>query len=380
MKKILFCATVDFHFEKFHLPVMKWFKEQGWLVHVAAHGSLNLPYTDKKFNLSIQRSPISMHNVQAYRELKALMEENQYQIIDCHTPMGGVLARLAAKSQKTKVIYTAHGFHFYKGAPLLNWLLYYPIEKVLAKNTDSLITINDEDYQAANANHFKAAAIHHVHGVGVDTTRFQPVSEPLKQEIRSKLGYKENDFLLFYAAEFNKNKNQRLLIEIMADLAEELPQVKLLLAGAGPLIEECRQLSKDKKVGGKIEFLGYQKDILPYLNCSDLAVASSLREGLPVNILEAMACGLPVLANKNRGHLDLIKNNSTGWMIETQQTADYVSKIRMLVSSPALRKRMGENGRKVVLDKFSITRVLAEKTGICKEYMNELEEEKWEIH
>jgi glycosyltransferase EpsD len=294
--------------------------------------------------------------------------------------MGGVLARLAAKSQKTKVIYTAHGFHFYKGAPLQNWLLYYPIEKLLAKSTDSLITINEEDYQTATLNQFRAASIHHVHGVGVDTTRFQPVSETAKQKLRKKLDYKQNDFLLFYAAEFNKNKNQRLLIEIMADLAGELPQAKLLLAGDGPLLEECKKLSKDKKVDDKVEFLGYQKDILPYLNCSDLAVASSLREGLPVNILEAMACGLPVLANKNRGHHDLIKNNKTGWVIETKQTADYVSKIRMLVSTPALRKRMGENGREVVLDKFSITRVLAEKTAICKEYMNELEEEKWEIH
>ncbi|MDN4526735.1 glycosyltransferase family 4 protein [Fictibacillus fluitans] len=380
MKKILFCATVDFHFEKFHLPVMKWFKEQGWSVHVAAHGNLELPYTDKKFNLPIQRSPISKLNLLAYRELKALIDENQYQIIDCHTPMGGVLARLAAKSQRTKVIYTAHGFHFYKGAPRLNWLLYYPIEKLLAKNTDSLITINKEDYQTATSNRFRAAAIHHVHGVGVDTTRFRPIPDAVKQELRKKLGYVENEFLLFYAAEFNKNKNQQLLINILADLTKELPQVKLLLAGEGPLLEECRKLAKDKKVEDKVEFLGYQKDILPFLNVSDLAVASSLREGLPVNILEAMACGLPVLANKNRGHHDLIQNNKTGWMVETQHAAEYVRKIRLLASNPELRKRLGANGRSVVLEKFSITKVLAEKTAICKEYMNELEEEKWEIH
>ena len=151
-KKVLFCATVDYHFKAFHLPYLKWFKEQGWQVHIAASGELELPYTDQKFNIPIQRSPFRMKNFEAYNKLKQLMDHNKYDIIHCHTPMGGVLARLAARKTRangTKVIYTAHGFHFCKGAPLINWLTYYPIEKMLANDTDCLITINQEDYQIA---------------------------------------------------------------------------------------------------------------------------------------------------------------------------------------------------------------------------------------
>ncbi len=152
VNSILFCATVDYHFKAFHLPYMKWFKEQGWEVHVAASGEMELPYVDKKYTIPIQRSPLSMKNMEAYRELKEIIDGNQYKLIHCHTPMGGVLARLAAREARkkgTKVIYTAHGFHFCKGAPLKNWMLYYPIEKRLAHYTDCLITINEEDYTLA---------------------------------------------------------------------------------------------------------------------------------------------------------------------------------------------------------------------------------------
>ena len=193
----MFCATVDYHFSAFHLPYLKWFKEQGWEVHVAAAGNIDLPYVDKKYNIPIQRSPFKRKNIGAYKELKSIIDENQYNIIHCHTPMGGVLARLAARKARkdgTKVIYTAHGFHFCKGAPLINWLVYYPIEKTLARYTDCLITINEEDYNLAVNHQFKAKQIEHVHGVGVNTERFCPVNEFEKLELRSKYHYRNDDF------------------------------------------------------------------------------------------------------------------------------------------------------------------------------------------
>ncbi|TWI58128.1 glycosyltransferase EpsD [Halalkalibacter nanhaiisediminis] len=149
-KKILVCATVDYHFKAFHLPYMKRFKEQGWDVHVEAAGTLDLPFTDVKFNIPFQRCPFNLANIKAYKELKTIIDKQQYSIIHCHTPFGGVLARLTARKARqhgTKVIYTAHGFHFSKGAPIINWLIYYPLEKFLLSFTDSLIPINKEDYQ-----------------------------------------------------------------------------------------------------------------------------------------------------------------------------------------------------------------------------------------
>jgi len=195
-KRILFCATIDEHFTSFHLPYLKWFKEQGWEVHVAAAGYLEIPYVDKKYHIPIERSPFKTKNIKAFKELKEIINLNDYDIIHCHTPMGGVLTRLAAKKARengTKVVYTAHGFHFCKGAPFINWFIYYPIEKTLAYITDCLLTINEEDFTLAK-NQFKAKQIVHVHGVGVDTERFAPILEFHKLVLRAEYHYENDTF------------------------------------------------------------------------------------------------------------------------------------------------------------------------------------------
>ncbi|MBY0061795.1 MULTISPECIES: glycosyltransferase family 4 protein [Priestia] len=381
-KKILFCATVDFHFQAFHLPYMKWFKEQGWEVHIAASGNMELPYVDQKYNISIQRSPVDTKNIKAYREVKTVIDNNKYNLIHCHTPMGGVLARVAARKarkQGTKVIYTAHGFHFCKGASLMNWLLYYPIEKILAPYTDCLITINQEDYQLATKR-FKAKRIEHVHGVGINTENFKPANEKEKIHLKKSFGYHPDDFLLFYAAEFNKNKNQQLLLQSLALIKDEIPHAKLLLAGKGPLLENCQELAASLGILHMVEFLGYRNDLQKIVPMCDVAVASSLREGLPVNIMEAMACGLPVVALDNRGHRELVHNNKNGWVINSASRVEFASKIKVLAKIEDVKHKLGINGRDMILKKYSIDKVLIEKSRIYKSYTEETEGVKWAIH
>jgi glycosyltransferase EpsD len=381
-RKVLFCATVDYHFKAFHLPYLKWFKEQGWEVHVAAWGDIELPYVDQKYNIPIQRSPFNKRNIMAYSELKKIIAKNQYTIIHCHTPMGGVITRLAARDARkdgTKVLYTAHGFHFCKGAPLRNWVLYYPIERILSKNTDCLITINKEDFDLAKKHKFKAEDIEHVHGVGVDSEFFKPVSQTDKLLLRKEYGYALNEYLLFYAAEFNKNKNQKLLIETLTLLKDKVPNIKLLLAGDGPLLQECQELSIKLGLKGMVEFLGFRNDIDKFLKMSDIAVASSLREGLPVNIMEAMACGLPVIATDNRGHRELIENNKNGWLINNNPK-DFASKIKILVSNSDMKIKFGLDGRAIILNRFSIHKVLEEKSFIYRKFTGEMEDAMWAIH
>ncbi|MFP3123359.1 glycosyltransferase family 4 protein [Ectobacillus funiculus] len=382
-QKVLFCATIDNHFKAFHLPYMKWFKEQGWEVHVAASGNLDLPYVDKKYNISIQRSPFKLKNFDAYKELKAIIDKNGYKIIHCHTPMGGVLSRLAARKARkygTKVIYTAHGFHFCQGAPLINWLLYYPIEKGLARYTDCLITINEEDYNLALKHRFKAGRIEHVHGVGVNIDRFKPVEEARKRELKKSSGYKPDDFLMFYAAEFNKNKNQQLLIHALALLKDEVPTARLLLAGEGPLVESCRELAHKLGVGEMVHFLGYRRDIDQILPMCDIAVASSLREGLPVNIMEAMACGLPIVASDNRGHRELIRNNENGWVLAPDNISGMADRIKVLAQNDNVKIKLGTTGRNILERKYAIDKVLDKKSSIYALFMEEMEEFKWAIH
>jgi glycosyltransferase EpsD len=381
-KKVLFCATVDYHFKAFHLPYLKWFKEQGWEVHVAASGDMELPYVDQKYNIPIQRSPFNKRNILAYKELKGIINKNQYKIIHCHTPMGGVLTRLAARKARksgTNVLYTAHGFHFCKGSPFSNWILYYPIEKVLSKFTDCLLTINEEDYNLAIKHKFKANDIEHIHGVGVNTDFYKPVDEKYKSNLRKEYGYFTHDFIMFYAAEFNKNKNQNLLIETLALIKDKVPHAKLLLAGKGPLLQQCQELSIKLGIEGMVEFLGYRNDIDKLLKISDIAVASSLREGLPVNIMEAMACGLPVIANDNRGHRELIENNKNGWLINNNPE-DFSNKIKILASNNDMINKFGLDGRTIILNRFSINKVLEEKRYIYKKYTGDMEDVMWAIH
>ncbi|WGG45854.1 glycosyltransferase family 4 protein [Rossellomorea sp. DA94] len=379
---ILFCATVDYHFKAFHLPYMKWFKEQGWEVHVAASGEIELPYVDKKFTIPIQRSPFSLTNVKAYQELRDIIDQHQYRLIHCHTPMGGVLARLAARGARkngSKVIYTAHGFHFCQGAPIQNWMLYYPIEKMLSRYTDCLITINKEDYTLAK-HRFNIPSIEHVHGVGVNTETFQPVSEKDKAERKKSYGYQPDDFLLFYAAEFNSNKNQQMLIKALEIIKDEVPNAKLLLAGEGTLQNTCKELAKRLEVEHMVHFLGFRKDIPEILPMCDVAVASSLREGLPVNMMEAMACGLPVVASVNRGHRELVKDHQNGWIVYPTDIDGFSNKLKLLAASEDIRRQMGMTGRGMIESTFSVQRIVNEKSRVYQTYMKEKEVEKWAVH
>jgi glycosyltransferase EpsD len=380
--KILLCATVDYHFKAFHLPFMKWLKEQGWEVHVAAAGQQTLAYVDKKIDIPIQRSPFKTENFQAYQQLKRIIRKEQYSIIHSHTPMGGVIARLAGRwarvNLNTKAIYTAHGFHFCKGAPMKNWLLYYPIERTLSFLTDTLITINSEDYKRALTHRFSCNEIAHIHGVGVDTSIFKPVGNLVKKKKKVELGFGENDFLLVYAAEFNRNKNQQLLIRMMANLVKRAPHVKLLLAGPGDM-GGCKELATRLGVQHHISFMGLRDDIKDVLPVCDIAVGSSLREGLPVNIMEAMACGLPVIATKNRGHSELIASGENGWIIENPVPELFAEKVMLLIKNEEMRKQLGEAGRNIILSTYSINIVLGELTHIYKKYMDEEGVSEWAV-
>lgn len=374
--KVLFCATIDYHFNAFHIPYIKWFKEMGWEVHIAANGNNEIPYVDQKFNIPIQRSPFNLRNLKAITKLKNIIDQNNYQIVHCHTPMGGILSRLTAQKARkagTKLIYTAHGFHFCKGAPLLNWLVYYPIEKMMANFTDCLITINQEDYELS-IRQFKTKKIEHINGVGINIEDFRPIDEIKKIQQRKSFGYKPDDFLLFYAAEFNKNKNQQFLLNCLVQIKDEIPNVKLLLAGEGPLLEKSKQLAVNLGISHLVDFLGYRKDLKEIVPMCDVAVASSLREGLPVNIMEAMACGLPVVAVENRGHRELVINGINGWLVNHNDQQGFSNKLNELANTEGLKHKLGMNGRTIVARKYSIEKVLVKKSMVYRTYMNEMED------
>lgn len=367
MKKVLFTATVDSHILHFHVPYLKWFKEQGYEVHVATNGEKEIPYCDKKHIISFERSPIKINNLKAIKDLKKILDKENFEIIHCHTPMGSVVTRLAAKSARkngTKVIYTAHGFHFFKGAPLLNWLIFYPIEKWLSKYTDCLITINKEDYELAKKK-FKAKKVEYVPGVGFNSDKFNIImTDEDKIQLKKKLNIEPKDIVLSYVAELNANKNQILLINTVKELKKDVTNIKLLLIGSGNLKEYYDEYIRKENLQNNILLLGKRDDIAKLLSITDIYLASSLREGLPVNIMEAMYMGLPIIATDNRGHRELIKNNVNGFLTKNENEIE--EKIKRLVSNQILRNRFIKNGKKVI-NKYIIGNILKDMQLIYKE-------------
>lgn len=314
MKKILYVASkVKLHVNLFHVPFLKQLKKEGYEVHVCANNDYEnkddckIDGCDKFYDIPFHRIPVHLINVKAFFKLRKIIRQNNYDIIHCHTPVGGALARLVSASQRkkgTKVIYTAHGFHFFKNAPLINWLLYYPAEKLLARYTDLIITINKEDYNRVN--NWKSAKCIQMNGVGIDSGSFHKFTQEERQTVRKKLGIPLNSIVLLCVAEMSKRKHQDFLINVISKSVKPEMKIHLLLAGEGKFEDQYKELAEKNGLLSDINFLGFREDIEELMGASDIYVSSSRQEGLPVSIMEAMAAGLPVVCFKIRGNNDLI--------------------------------------------------------------------------
>ena len=325
MKKALFVATIATHIKVFHEPYLKLLHDNGYKTYVATKNNLKentkIDYCDKFYELPIERSPYKLSNLKAIKELKRIIEEEKFDLIHCHTPMGAVVTRLAARSARkkygTRVIYTAHGFHFYQGAPKLNWILFYPIEKWLAKYTDTLITINTEDYEFAKKKFSKRCHdINYIPGVGININKFDiKINENEKMKIKESFGLKKDDYVLTCVARLDQNKNQGFLINVMEQLVKEHNNMHLLLVGPDELNGYYQAIAKEKNLENNVHFLGRRTDINNILGITNIILSASLREGLPVNIQEAFAAGLPVVALNCRGMKDLVQDGVNGYII-----------------------------------------------------------------
>lgn len=372
-KKILLTATVQSHISQFHMPLIKMLKDKGYEVHVAAKNNLaekdglNLDLADKIFDIPFSRSPLKRENILAYKKIKKIISDYEYEVIHCNTPMGGIITRLAARkarSNGTKVFYTAHGFHFYKGAPIVNWLIYYPIEKYMAHYTDKLITISKEDYQLAINKQFRTN-IQHIHGVGASTEKYKCVSFEEKLKLRDYFGYRKDSFICICTGELNRNKNQSVLIKAVPEILEKIPNFKLLLAGNGPLKEELYNLVELLKIEENVDFLGYKTNLDNYVKLSDVAISASIREGLGLNLIEAMLCGKPTVASINRGHNELVKNNITGMLFNPQNSKELASHIHYLYKNRNLIKQFGNDAIEAIRP-YRVENVLCEIEELYK--------------
>ena len=366
MSKILYTATVLSHICQFHLPYLEELQKRGHVVHVAARDNLNeknglkLQFTDRYINIPFQRSPKNMRNLTAYHRLKTLIDQERYDLIVCNTPMGGMITRLAAKNARkrgTKVIYIAHGFHFYKGAPKKNWLLFYPVERIMAHLCDTLITITQEDFIFARKK-FHTNVVH-IHGIGVSPERYHPVSIAEQHEMRAAEGLLPNDFVILCTGELNQNKNQATLIEAVSRCRNNIPHLRVLLAGNGSLEAKLKSRVRELHLEDIVTFLGYRTDLERVVPAVDLIVSCSHREGLPLNILEGMLCAKPIVASINRGHNELVDHKQTGFLFHQNDVSKLSSYIQILYTNTVMKEKMCASGNKKAT-KYTVTSVKQE--------------------
>lgn len=365
MKKALVITSVASMVDQFLLPNIKLLQDMDYEVHVACNFEKGSSCSDEKiaelklkldelkiayFQINFERDVTNLSgNLKAYKQVVALVNENGYDLVHCHSPIGGMITRLAsrkARKKGTKVFYTAHGFHFYKGAPKKNWLLYYPVEKFCAHFTDTLITMNKEDYALATKK-MKAKRVEYVPGVGIDISKFGGSSVG-KTAKRDELGIPHGARVLFSIGELNENKNHETVIRAIANT-----ELYYVIAGRGALQEHLESVIDSLGMSGRVKLLGFRKDVKEIFEAADVFVFPSFREGLSVSVMEAMASGLPVACSKIRGNTDLIDENGGFWF-DPASVEDCKKAIESVFASDT--EALGEYNTKKI-ENFSVENV-----------------------
>lgn len=337
MSKVLICASTSLHLNNFHLPYLKFFKEQGIEVHIAVPDPDDIKEADCKHAIPMSKNIISLRNVSAVWKLRNVIRENDFDLILTHTTLAALVARLSvllARRKKTKVINTVHGYLFWYGCGFLRKIIYYLPERLLRGVTDCVITMNNEDAITARKMVKKGGMLAKVPGMGVDTSRFIPANDNEKCIARQDLAIPDRAFVLVYAAEFSKRKNHYELLKAMTEIVKTVPNALLLMFGTGALQDEIESEAKKLNLHGNIRFMGWCDHMEKYYKACDLAVSTSRSEGLPFNIIEAQLCALPVVASDIRGHTDLIQNGVNGRLYPPGEPSELAKAVIDVYNSP----------------------------------------------
>lgn len=381
MKKVLFVATVGGFVSQFEMNDVKILQDRECEIHYAANFNNNVYHIEeklyeknniKKHNVPMAKSPFNLsRNYRAYKDIKRIIDSEDIKMVHCHTPVGGVIGRIAAarSKKKPKVVYTAHGFHFYKGAPLVNWCIYYLVERMMARCTDVIVTINEEDYHRARGFKLRAdGKVYKIPGVGIDLGRYRkdekyqnrkPNDEKYitgKNDIKTIKEDKDDKgkrFKIISVSEINKNKNHKVVIKAVKNLVERGEIVYYDIYGKGSSEAFLQKYIDKLGVGDYVKLKGYIAKPEEALQSADCFAFPSIREGLGMSALEAMACGLPVIARENRGTKEYMVNGHNGIVCRTDDAKEYAEAILKLKNSVETRKTMGRNAKETV-KKFSV--------------------------
>ena len=354
--KNLLITSPDLMLIQFLVPHVKYLSENGFHVEIACSVvgdriddvRAALGGVAKKIHtVRLERSPVSPNNLKGYGDMKRLLEENKYDIIWTNEPVMGVVTRLAARKlrkQGTKVVYMVHGFHFFKGASKLNWMLYYPVERMMAHFCDAIVTMNQEDYDRAQT--FRTGSVYKIHGVGVDTKRFHFLHAPdLRIAKRRQLGIPEDAHVLLSVGELTKRKNHEVAIRALKEM--ENPSIHYVICGKGDLRPYLEKLTVELELTQQVHFLGYRLDVPEMYRMADCFVFPSIHEGLPFALMEAMESGLPIVCSRIRGNVDLIDDQVGGILCDVHSVQEFRNALWQICGLD-IEKMVAYNRKKLV--------------------------------
>jgi glycosyltransferase EpsD len=279
--------------------------------------------------LDTPRSPLKfLKIIKSYFQLRKLVKTIQPELIHSHTPVAGVLGRLVSKEYSLKNIYTAHGFHFYKGSPLLSWMIFYPIERYFSRFCNAIITINKEDYEVAK-NQMKGDT-YYIPGVGIQSSKYEVVSSINVDEGLS----------LLCVGELSPRKNHLFVIKAIKERG-----VELRIAGSGKLHTKLSMYIQANDLADRVQLLGYVDDVSQLYSNNAIFVMPSKQEGLPVAMMEAMASGKAVLASNIRGNSDLIDHGKGGFLFSPDDIDSFLKYLDIMLDNPLMVSKMGEYNR-----------------------------------
>jgi glycosyltransferase EpsD len=320
LSKVLFCASTLSHIKNFHIPYLRGLGTQGHEIWVVSNESGYVPYADHVISFPLKKQLWSLRNLRTIFAVRKLIKSQQFDLVSTHTTLASVIIRMAVlfTRKRPKVINTCHGYLFNEKDRFKKWVFILP-ELICASVTDVLMVMNHEDYRISSKYKLYSRNLEYINGMGIDLEKFRPKSHSECMQIRLKYGLTEADFVFIYAAEFSKRKNHKYLIRSFAASVGQMPTAKLFLAGSGKLFDECVTFARKMGVQERVLFSGHVEDMQDVYAMSDVSVSTSRYEGLPFNIMESMASGLPVIASNIKGHQELIDNGFTGFLCETER-------------------------------------------------------------
>jgi glycosyltransferase involved in cell wall biosynthesis len=358
MRKILMVATVPITLSGFFLPFAKHFRAQGWQVDGMAceisKSSDCVAGFDRVWDVQWSRNPLDPRNLLATpQKIRDIVSRERYDIIHVHTPVAAFVTRYALKDLRkqlqVKVIYTAHGFHFYTGGNPLKNAVFIGLEKLAGGWTDYLVTVNHEDYAATSEQLAipPACARYIPSAIGVDLNYYNLnlVSAADVERVRQEFGISPETPLLLSIAEFTARKCHSDTIRAFAKL--DRATVHLAIAGSGPLLESMKQLAVELGVADRIHFLGRRGDIPTLMKAATANILASKQEGLPRCVLESLALELPTIGTKIRGTQDLLEGGC-GILVELGDIEGLAQAMAQILDRPDEAKAMAQRGRERV--------------------------------